>query len=139
SLFKLWQLRPPCQFLLRDDFEIMLVLPSQFCRICPILSLPDLLFPRSDSIVLMLNQNITGDPDMQVDPAPKSTPKATDRFLDRQVFPFWPALTVERLLIFLIILLTVISRFYDLGARTMAHDEINHVVPSHTISTYIYD
>ena len=76
---------------------------------------------------------------MQVDPAPKSTPKATDRFLDRQVFPFWPALTVERLLIFLIILLTVISRFYDLGARVMAHDEINHVVPSYTISTYIYD
>lgn len=76
---------------------------------------------------------------MQVEAAQEPTPKATDRFLDRQVFPFWPALTVERLLIVLIILLTVVSRFYDLSARVMAHDEINHVVPSYTISSYVYD
>lgn len=76
---------------------------------------------------------------MLVETHPKTTPKATDRFLDRQVFPFWPGFTVEKLLITLIILLTVISRFYDVGARVMSHDEINHVVPSYSISTYVYD
>ena len=62
-----------------------------------------------------------------------------DTWLDHPVVSWWPALTVEKLLIVLIILLTVLTRFYDLGARTMAHDEINHVVPSYTIENYIYD
>jgi uncharacterized protein (TIGR03663 family) len=62
-----------------------------------------------------------------------------DRWLDKAVFPWWPNFTVEQLLIALIILLTLITRFYDLGARTMAHDEINHVVPSYTIENYVYD
>ena len=62
-----------------------------------------------------------------------------DRWLGKAVFPWWPNFTVEQLLIALIILLTLITRFYDLGARTMAHDEINHVVPSYTIENYVYD
>ncbi len=31
----------------------------------------------------------------------------------------------------LILLLTLVSRFYNLGDRVMAHDEVNHVVPSY--------
>lgn len=62
-----------------------------------------------------------------------------DRWLDKAVFPWWPNFTVEQLLIALIIILTIITRFYDLGARTMAHDEINHVVPAYTIENYVYD
>ncbi len=62
-----------------------------------------------------------------------------DRWLDKAVFPWWPNFTVEQLLIALIILLTLLTRFYDLGARTMAHDEINHVVPAYTIENYVYD
>jgi len=62
-----------------------------------------------------------------------------DRWLDKAVFPWWPNFTIEQLLIALIILLTLVTRFYDLGARTMAHDEINHVVPAYTIENYVYD
>ena len=62
-----------------------------------------------------------------------------DRWLDKAVFPWWPSFTVEQLLIALIIILTLVTRFYDLGARTMAHDEINHVVPAYTIENYVYD
>ena len=62
-----------------------------------------------------------------------------DRWLDKAVFPWWRNFTVEQLLIAVIIILTVVTRFYDLGARTMAHDEINHVVPAYTIENYVYD
>lgn len=64
---------------------------------------------------------------------------ATDRFLDRPVFSWWPSLTIERALIILILLLTVVSRFYDVGARTMAHDEVNHVEPAYRFPNYTYD
>jgi len=62
-----------------------------------------------------------------------------DRWLDKAVFPWWPNFTVEQLLIAIIIIFTLLTRFYDLGARTMAHDEINHVVPAYTIENYVYD
>jgi uncharacterized protein (TIGR03663 family) len=39
--------------------------------------------------------------------------------------------TLENLLAALILLLAIVSRFYDLGARVMSHDEVNHVVPSY--------
>ena len=60
-------------------------------------------------------------------------------WLDKPVFAWWPALTIEKLLIILIVLLTIFTRFYDLGARTMSHDEINHVVPAYNFNTYVYD
>ena len=60
-------------------------------------------------------------------------------WLDKPVFAWWPALTIEKLLIILILLLTIFTRFYDLGARTMSHDEINHVVPAYTFGNYVYD
>ena len=62
-----------------------------------------------------------------------------DSWLDKPVFAWWPALTIEKLLIILILVLTIFTRFYDLGARTMSHDEINHVVPAYTFGNYVYD
>jgi len=43
----------------------------------------------------------------------------------------WFPPTLETLIVVLIIILALFSRFYDLGARVMSHDEINHVVPSY--------
>jgi predicted membrane-bound mannosyltransferase len=40
----------------------------------------------------------------------------------------WFPPTLETLIVVLIIILALFSRFYDLGARVMSHDEINHVV-----------
>lgn len=54
-----------------------------------------------------------------------------DSWLDKPVLPFWPAFSVEKLIIIILILLTITSRFYDLGARVMSHDEVNHVVPAY--------
>ena len=65
--------------------------------------------------------------------------KPADRWLDKPVVPWWPALTIEKLLIILLVFAVILTRFYNLGARTMAHDEVNHVVPSYTIETYVYD
>ena len=48
-------------------------------------------------------------------------------WLDRPVFSFLPALNGEILLFAIIIILATISRFYDLGARVMSHDENLHV------------
>ena len=62
-----------------------------------------------------------------------------DHWLDKPVFSWWQALTIEKLLIVLILAITLLTRFYDLGARTMSHDEVNHVVPSYTLETYVYD
>ena len=70
---------------------------------------------------------------------PKS---AIDSWLDKAVFPFWPNFTIETLIIILIISLTLVSRFTDLGVRVMAHDEVNHVVPSFDLyegRVYSYD
>ena len=62
-----------------------------------------------------------------------------DSWLDKPVFSWWPAFTIEILIIVLILALTVFTRFYNLGARTMSHDEINHVVPAYTFGNYVYD
>ncbi len=69
---------------------------------------------------------------------PTTNPK-TQHWLDKPVLPWWPALTIEKLLLVLIIVLTILTRFYDVGARTMAHDEINHVVPGYNFEGYVYD
>ena len=45
----------------------------------------------------------------------------------------WFPLNVETLLVVLLVAVALVSRFYDLGARTMSHDEINHVVPSFSL------
>ncbi|RPJ39200.1 MAG: hypothetical protein EHM21_15935, partial [Chloroflexi bacterium] len=42
----------------------------------------------------------------------------------------WALPNIETLLAVLILLLALVSRFDQLGARAMSHDEINHVVPA---------
>lgn len=61
--------------------------------------------------------------------------KSSKIWLDKPVSDFLPKLTIENLIIIIIILLAIVSRFYDLGARVMSHDEINHVVPSWDLAT----
>ncbi len=54
----------------------------------------------------------------------------------------WFPLNVETLLVILLLAAAIVTRFYDLGARTMSHDEINHVVPSFSLYSgngYRYD
>jgi 4-amino-4-deoxy-L-arabinose transferase-like glycosyltransferase len=63
-------------------------------------------------------------------------------WLDRPILAAIPGFTVEILLVTIILLLAVVSRFYDVGARVMSHDEVNHVVPSYNYSEgqiYRYD
>ncbi len=54
----------------------------------------------------------------------------------------WFPATLETLLVVLLLLAGIISRFTDLGARAVSHDEVNHVVPSYSLYTgngYQYD
>jgi uncharacterized protein (TIGR03663 family) len=63
-------------------------------------------------------------------------------WLDRPVFSFWPHFTIYHLIVSLILITTVLSRFIILGERVMSHDEVNHVVPAHTFyqgGGYRYD
>jgi uncharacterized protein (TIGR03663 family) len=43
------------------------------------------------------------------------------------------SLSVEKLIIAVILILAVVSRFYDVGLRVMSHDEVNHVVPAYEL------
>jgi predicted membrane-bound mannosyltransferase len=54
---------------------------------------------------------------------------APSSWLDRPL-TFLTQWNIEKVLAVVILLLTVISRFYMLGERVMSHDEVNHVVPS---------
>jgi predicted membrane-bound mannosyltransferase/sugar lactone lactonase YvrE len=54
------------------------------------------------------------------------TDKKPGSWLDRPLHPSLPAVTVERVLFAAILILAVVSRFYDLGARVMSHDESLH-------------
>ena len=52
---------------------------------------------------------------------------------------FW---NLETILIVIIVAVAIVSRFVDLGARTMSHDEVNHVIPSYDFfqgHAYNYD
>ena len=54
----------------------------------------------------------------------------------------WFPANLETLLVVLVLLAAIVSRFYNLGARTMSHDEINHVVPTYSLYSghgYQYD
>ena len=54
----------------------------------------------------------------------------------------WIPLNVETLLVILLLAVAIASRFYDLGARAVSHDEVNHVVPSFSLYSgngYKYD
>ena len=51
-------------------------------------------------------------------------------WLDRPLASLLPRWNVETLLALLLIVLAVGSRLYQLDARVMSHDEVNHVVPA---------
>jgi uncharacterized protein (TIGR03663 family) len=54
----------------------------------------------------------------------------------------WIPANRETLLVLLILVLAVVSRFYGLGARVVSHDEVNHVVPAYDLYNghgYKYD
>jgi predicted membrane-bound mannosyltransferase/DNA-binding beta-propeller fold protein YncE len=53
-------------------------------------------------------------------------------WLDRPLFALWPKFTIYHLIISIILLTTVLTRFINLGERVMSHDEVNHVVPAYT-------
>lgn len=63
------------------------------------------------------------------------TKQTSFSWLDRPVSSFLPKITIETLLLAILIILTVFSRFIDLDARVMSHDEVNHVVPSYELYT----
>jgi len=54
-------------------------------------------------------------------------------WLDRPLYTWIPRITIEHIVIALIILMAVLSRFYAVGLRVMSHDEVNHVVPSYEL------
>src|SRR3990170_8725493 len=63
-------------------------------------------------------------------------------WLDKPVFKSLPQFKIENLLIVIILVLAIFSRFYILGERVMSHDEVNHVIPSFDIfsgSQYRHD
>jgi predicted membrane-bound mannosyltransferase/DNA-binding beta-propeller fold protein YncE len=68
--------------------------------------------------------------------------KTINTWLDRPVLTIWPQFTIYHLIVTLILLTTVFSRFLMLGKRVMSHDEVNHVVPAYTFyqgGGYRYD
>lgn len=67
-------------------------------------------------------------------PSSPETPTPSTHWLDRRPIRIFPALTVETLLFILILLLTVFTRFYDLGTRVMSHDESLHTYYSWLLS-----
>ncbi len=60
----------------------------------------------------------------------ENSPHWLDRPLFNSAVKFF---TVGNLLIFLVIIVTLLSRFLLVGERTMSHDEVNHVVPSYDL------
>ena len=60
----------------------------------------------------------------------ESENKSFTSLLDRPLSSYLPRWNTETLLIALILVLAVISRFHNIDLRVMSHDEVNHVVPS---------
>ena len=63
-------------------------------------------------------------------------------WLDKPVLSPWPKFTIYHLIVSLILITAVLSRFIMLGERVMSHDEVNHVVPSYSYyqgDGYSYD
>jgi len=80
---------------------------------------------------------------MTIDPAPFSNPREESKpgKLDFPLSKFIPW-NLETFLVIIIIALAIVSRFDNLGARVLSHDEINHVIPSYDYYTgngYHYD
>ncbi len=72
----------------------------------------------------------------------ESQPQETSGWLDKPLAAFLPKLNIETVLVVLILLAAVFSRFYNVDLRVMSHDEVNHVVPSYNLfrgQGYAYD
>jgi DNA-binding beta-propeller fold protein YncE len=53
--------------------------------------------------------------------------------LDKPLMAVYPAVTLRMILAAVILILAVVSRFYQVDLRVMSHDEVNHVVPSYDL------
>ncbi|MFA5835988.1 MAG: glycosyltransferase family 39 protein [Bellilinea sp.] len=72
---------------------------------------------------------------------PVETPDSP-HWLDKPVFRTLPQFKLETLLVTIILILAIFSRFYMLGERVMSHDEVNHVNPSFDLVSgrgYVHD
>ena len=65
---------------------------------------------------------------------PVPSPQVNNSWLDKAPIPNMPWLTLEVLIFAGVILLAIVSRFYDLGARVMSHDESLHTYYSYLFS-----
>ena len=54
-------------------------------------------------------------------------------WLDKPVVKAFPLFSWEKLILTVIIIIAVLSRFILIGARVMSHDEINHVTPAYSL------
>ncbi|MBQ6517462.1 MAG: TIGR03663 family protein [Anaerolineaceae bacterium] len=54
-------------------------------------------------------------------------------WLDKPVTKAFPLFSWEKLILTVIIVLAILSRFILIGARVMSHDEINHVTPAYSL------
>ena len=52
---------------------------------------------------------------------------------DKPVMKAFPLFSWEKLILAVIILLAILSRFILIGSRVMSHDEINHVTPAYSL------
>src|SRR5512133_1549607 len=53
--------------------------------------------------------------------------------LDRPLMEILPAINLRMIIALVILVLAVVSRFYNIDLRVMSHDEVNHVVPSYDL------
>ena len=54
-------------------------------------------------------------------------------WLEKPVMKAFPLFSWEKLILTVIIILAVLSRFILIGSRVMSHDEINHVTPAYSL------
>ncbi len=66
----------------------------------------------------------------------------TSNWLEKPLAAFLPKLNIETLLVVIVLIAAIITRFYQVDARVMSHDEVNHVVPANSLykgQGYAYD
>jgi predicted membrane-bound mannosyltransferase len=54
-------------------------------------------------------------------------------WLERPLTAFLPKPNMETVLVLIVLVMAVLSRFIGLGDRVMSHDEVNHVVPTYSL------
>ena len=71
-----------------------------------------------------------------------SQPNETSNWLEKPLSSFLPKLNIETILVAAILMAAVFTRFINVDARVMSHDETNHVVPAYSLYKglgYAYD